>query len=119
MSDAFAHAPSASLRAVALRYPETSEGTSCVNRAFKVRKKNFLFVGEKGANIRVMLKLGPSLDDARARSGDDDRIGVGKTGWVTLNFAAASPLPPDLLEQWVDESFRLLAPKSIVKTLDP
>ena len=53
------------LRSVALSLPETSEGASCVNRAFKVRKQNFLFVGEKKEHIYVMVKLGASLEKAR------------------------------------------------------
>ncbi|MCO4774024.1 MAG: hypothetical protein KDA24_28585 [Deltaproteobacteria bacterium] len=40
--DTFDQAISEHLRAAALALPETSGGTSCVNRAFKVRKKNFM-----------------------------------------------------------------------------
>ena len=111
--DAFAHAVSESLRGMALAYPETSEGTSCVNRAFKVRKKNFLFVGEKADQIKVMLKLGDSLEEARDLG--DPRVGVGSTGWVTLRFSATDPLPEATLAAWVQESFCTLAPKTVVK----
>ena len=104
------------LRAYALALPETSEGTSCVNRAFKVRKKNFLFVGEKAAQVRVMLKLDASLAEAQAMA--DPRISVGKTGWVTLQFAPDDVPDESLLSAWVVESFRALGPKSVVKQLD-
>lgn len=117
MSDTFAHAVSRHLRALALAFPEVHEGQSCVNRAFKARKKNFLFVGEKGDQIRVMVKLGPSLDAARERAAADDRVTVGKTGWATLSFPAHDPLPGEVLARWVDESFRLLAAKTLVRTL--
>lgn len=114
--DAFTQPISQTLRSAALAFPETSEGTSCVNRAFKVRKKNFLFVGEKEQTVRVMMKLGPSLQEAAALQ--DARIAVGKTGWVTINFANDDPLDAELLVGWVRESFRVLAPKRLLVTLD-
>ncbi len=104
------------LRAVAMALPETDEGTSCVNRAFKVRKKNFLFLGEKDGEIRFMAKLTDSLDTAAAM--DDPRVDVGKFGWVTLRFAPDDPVAPELLEGWVLESFRALAPKTVLRQLD-
>ena len=104
------------LRSVALALPETSEGTSCVNRAFKVRKKNFFFLGEKDNNIRVMVKLADSLEEAVAMA--DSRISVGNTGWVTLNFAPDNVPDENLLSEWVVESFRTLGPKTLVKQLD-
>ncbi|MFQ5524720.1 MAG: MmcQ/YjbR family DNA-binding protein [Thermoanaerobaculia bacterium] len=111
--ETFAHAISQRLRAKALSFPETSEGTSCVNRAFKVRKKNFVFVGEKDDNVRVMVKLSESLDAARALG--DPRIGLGSIGWVTLNFAPDDAPDPEMLEGWIEESFRTLAPKTVVR----
>ena len=111
----FHHAICQSLREAALRLPETSEGTSCVNRAFKVRKKNFLFIGEKPGWLRVMLKLTESLDEARAM---DDRVDVGKTGWVTLRFEPTNAIDEELLFRWIVESFRALAPKAVVKQLE-
>ncbi len=104
------------LRAKALALPETSEGSSCVNRAFKVRKKNFLFLGEKPDQVRVMVKLSDSLEAARALK--DPRIGVGNTGWVTVLFAPDDVPDAELLSAWVVESFRTLGPKTLVKQLD-
>lgn len=104
------------LRKKALSLPETSEGTSCVNRAFKVRKKNFLFVGEKENQVRVMFKLAPSLDEATTM--DDPRFSVGKTGWVTVLFAPDDVPDENLLADWVVESYRALGPKTLVKQLD-
>ncbi|MBT3220870.1 MAG: MmcQ/YjbR family DNA-binding protein [Proteobacteria bacterium] len=112
--ESFLYPLSDKLRSVALDLPETSEGTSCVNRAFKVRKKNFLFIGEKPGWLRVMLKLTESLDEARAM---DDRVDVGKTGWVTLRFEPTNAIDEELLFRWILESFRALAPKTVVKQL--
>ena len=104
------------LRTLALSLPETSEGSSCVNRAFKARKKNFLFLGEKDGRLRIMLKLAASLDQAAAMN--DPRVVIGKFGWVTLQFGPDEPLPLDLLSAWTLEGYRALAAKTLVKQLD-
>jgi len=117
MSERFTSDVLQSLRDHALAFPETSEGSSCVNRAFKVRKKNFVFLGEKGDGMcRVMVKLGPSLEAARART--DAGLSVGKTGWVTWNFPGDQAPEAALLAAWVEESFRVLAPKTLIRQLD-
>ena len=114
--EAFSQPISEHLRAQALALPETSEGTSCVNRAFKVRKKNFLFVGEKPKLVKIMLRLDASLEKAQAM--EDPRIEVGKNGWVTVRFSPDDVPDANLLSAWVVESFRTLGPKSVVRQLD-
>jgi hypothetical protein len=104
------------LRQSALSLPQTSEGSSCVNRAFKVGSKNFLFAGEKDGQVKIMLRLFDSV--AQAEALDDQRIKVGKFGWVTIRFAADDPPDSGLVEQWVLESYRGFAPKKILKELD-
>lgn len=118
MSEHFSNPITSALRDHAMTYPETSEGASCVNRAFKVRKKNFLFVGEKDdGSCKVMLKLGPSLDHAEGIAKADTRFEVGSNGWTTVRFGTSELPDAELLKQWVDESYRLLAPKTLVKSL--
>ena len=63
-----------------------------------------------------MVKLGPSLEDAAAMG--DPRVDVGKLGWVTVQFRPDDAPDATLLEAWVEESYRLLAPKTLVKQLD-
>lgn len=118
MAETFTDPLCLALRERALALPEVSEGASCVNRAFKARKKNFLFLGEKPGEIRVMVKLGPGLAAAEQRAADDARISVGKHGWLTLRFAPGAPLPMELLGDWLEESYRLVAPKTLVRQLD-
>lgn len=104
-----------SLREHAMRLPETTEGSSCVNRAFKAAgKKNFLFLGEKPDQLRVMLKLGPSLEQAGQQFADDPRVSIGKTGWVTMTCPPDDPPQAEVLRAWIDESFTLFAPKRLL-----
>lgn len=116
MSDHFTNPLTCALRQHALTFAETTEGASCVNRAFKVRKKNFLFLGEKpDGSCKVMLKLGPSLPAASRLAQADARFEVGKNGWTTVRFGESDPPDPALLTEWVGESYRLFAPKSLLQ----
>ena len=108
----------AGLRRLALRFPETDEGISCDKAAFKAHGKAFLFVGCGEATDCVMLKLGESLPEAaRLAAKNPATFKVGGTGWVTITIAKGNTLPPDLLPRWINESFRLLAPKTLVAQL--
>ena len=118
MSQLFTNPVTSALREFAMTLPETSEGASCVNRAFKVRNKNFLFVGERSDGAcKVMLKLGESMDQATELVAKDSRFEVGSSGWTTVRFDMSELPDTALLKQWVSESYRLLAPKSLLKLL--
>jgi hypothetical protein len=39
--------------------------------------------------------------------------GLGKSGWVNAHFEAKDEVPLDILEQWVEESFRAVAAKRV------
>jgi hypothetical protein len=41
----------------------------------------------------------------------------GRSGWVTATFAPGVAPPLDPLKDWIDESYRAVAPKSLVKQL--
>ena len=106
------------LREIAFRYPEVEEGASCHNRAFKARKKAFLFMGMDDDSWNVKIKLGGSLPEAEALSEKSpDNFSVGGHGWTEVTFPHDQSPPAGLMERWIDESFRLLIAKTLVKTL--
>ncbi len=113
--DTFEYAISRRLRAAAMALPEASEGHSCVNRAFRVGKKAFFYLGEKPAHIYAMLKLTDSYESAAEM--DDPRVAAGKNGWVTLRFQADDHPDAATMERWVVESYRALVPKKFVALL--
>jgi len=114
----FRFAGTRALRARALEFPGVAEGDSCVKRSFKARTKGFLYLGEKDESYNVMLKVGDSLDDVRRFCAErPDTRSVGETNWVTLDFAG-DEAPPPALNDWIEESFRLLAPKKLVAELE-
>lgn len=107
------------LQTVALQYPEVAEGIACKGTAlesqnFKAGKKSFLFVGP--ADIK--LKLRDSLADAATLASEEpDRYRVGANGWVTVRIACGDFPPMDLLERWIDESYRAVADNRLVAML--
>lgn len=113
--ETFTQPISEELRTAAMALPEASEGTSCVNRAFRVGKKAFFYLGEKPDHIRLMVKLGPSLEAAAAMN--DPRVSVGKHGWTTIRMPNDELFGLDQLNSWISESYRALAPKKLVAQL--
>jgi len=115
----FRYAVSDKIRDHAMTFPETVEGSSCVNRAFKAGGKNFAFLGEKDGECSLRLKLESSIPDLEERSSaDSDRWQVGKGGWVLLKFPPGDAPKIAELRGWITESFRLLAPRKVVAQLD-
>ena len=118
-SETFDYAISEKIRSHALTFPQTVEGSSCVNRAFKAGGKNFAFLGEKDDECRLRLKLDASISDLEQRAvSDPERWQVGKGGWVLVKFPPSDAPKIADLRRWITESFRLLAPKKIVAEFD-
>ncbi len=116
----FDYAISETIRAHAMTFPSTVEGTSCVNRKFVAGGKNFVFLGEKPDECSVRLKLDAAVPEIQALAKDDpERWQVGSNGWALLRFAPDSPPPIPDLERWITESFHLLAPKKVIALLNP
>jgi hypothetical protein len=113
--------PMKEARKRALGYPEAEEGIACAGtslekRTIKVRSKAFLFLGPKD----LMLKLGESLAEARIMaSREPDRYHAGASGWVKVDLEKHGPPPIEVLARWIDESYRLLAPRTLVAALPP
>ena len=104
---------SALWRSVALSYPEVEEGSSCNKAAFKVKGKSFLFLGPEDGGYNIMVKLAASRAEAETMDG----VEVGPH-WITARFKDSARLSSGLVERWIDESYRALAPKRLLKDLD-
>jgi hypothetical protein len=111
--------PAEVLREAAIEYPDAEEGVACEGtalekRTVKVRKKAFLFLSANDA----MFKLRDSLDEAEELAeSEPDRYKPGAHGWVTVTFGDIGTLPTDRLLNWLDESYRLFAPKQLLSKL--
>ena len=102
--------PTDAIRTRAAAFPSVAPGTSCNQSAFKVGKRAFLYIGPgaRGRGFKAMFKLDRSMPRARElASAHPDRFEVGSTGWVTTRFTAEEPLPEDLWQEWLEESYDL------------
>lgn len=110
----------ATLEALALSFPETWVDTPWGDRVVKVRTKICLFSSASGSESPVVtVKLPDSRDHALSLPGAKPTgYGLGKHGWVTIPLAGLSPEDTEVLLDFVEESYRAVAPKTLVKQLD-
>lgn len=106
------------LRQVATALPEVTEGITCDKAAYKAGGKAFLFVGTGDAEATIMLKLQASLPEAKKLAAVHPAIyKIGGQNWVTITLPNNERPRIDLLTRWIEESYRLLAPKRLVADL--
>ena len=106
------------IRELALSFPETYEDHPWGDTVVKAsNKKIFLFAGEdREGRFCVSVKL-PESNDAALSLGftEPTGYGLGKAGWVSVRFKGVKP---HLLEDFVEESYRNVATKTLIKELD-
>ncbi len=107
------------LRDRALSYPEAVEEFPWGHRAIKVKAKIFLILDRSDGVLSVTMKLPDSnayalMQPYAERTG----YGLGKSGWVSCRFNPGADVPLDLLDEWVEESYRAVAPKKLVLALN-
>ncbi|MGH6869910.1 MAG: MmcQ/YjbR family DNA-binding protein [Rhizomicrobium sp.] len=112
-------APFARLKAKALSYPEATEEHPWGDTAIKVRGKTFIFLGEDGGGLSLSVKLPASREFALEYPFTRPTpYGLGKSGWVSSQFAGPDAPPMDVLEAWLNESYRAIAPKKLTQHMD-
>jgi predicted DNA-binding protein (MmcQ/YjbR family) len=107
------------LREFALRFPGAVEEHPWGHCAIKVKKKMFVIMGGTDEKKSVTVKLPSSgrmalLLPFTSPTG----YGLGKSGWVTSEFVSGDDVPVDRLCEWIEESYRAVAPKKLVAELD-
>ena len=103
----------------ALSYPESYEDSPWGERVAKVKKKIFVFFHVPSDELNVTVKLPESATIALSLPFvTPTGYGLGKSGWVTATFAARDKPPVEVLKQWIDESYRNVAPRKLVVRLD-
>jgi predicted DNA-binding protein (MmcQ/YjbR family) len=110
----------ARLKKHALTYPEAVEDHPWGHIAVKVRRKAFVFMALKDGRLRLSMKLPESGVAALTLPfASPTGYGLGKSGWVTAQFQGKAKVPVALLQEWIDESYRTVAPKRLVATFEP
>ena len=106
------------LRAHALSYPEAEEAFPWGERAIKIRGKAFLFMRLADAELSFSVKLPRTSIQALALPFvKPTEYGLGRHGWVTVRPATTNKALERQYIEWIDESFRAVAPKRVVALL--
>jgi predicted DNA-binding protein (MmcQ/YjbR family) len=107
------------LKDFALGYPGAHEDHPWGETVVKVGKKVFVFLGKPAdGGIGLSVKLPSSATLALSLPfASPTGYGLGKAGWVTAAFGPRAKVPVEVLRQWIDESYRAVAPKTLVKRL--
>ena len=104
--------------AFALSFPGTTlEKPWEDDEVVKVSGRIFVFLGPVGSR-RLSVKLAESHAHALAIAGAEPTgYGLGRAGWVTVPFRAPG-VTLEVLRDWVEESYRIRAPKRLLARLD-
>ncbi len=106
------------LRDIAMAYPEAHEDFPWGHRAIKVKGKAFVFMSGGDEQLTLTTKLPASSEVALLLPYvSPTGYGLGKSGWVTATFGPQDEAPVEMLREWIDESFRAVAPKKLVAQL--
>jgi predicted DNA-binding protein (MmcQ/YjbR family) len=108
------------LRALAFSFPGAYEDSPWGESVAKVGKKVFVFMGMPTAtSFGFSVKLPDSADQALSFDWvEPTGYGLGKAGWVSVSLARGVKAPAGLLEDWIEESYRTIAPKKLIAELD-
>lgn len=111
------------LRKAALVYPDTVEDFPWGHIAMKVAgKKAFLFMGadEEGNGFSCSMKLPFRNEEAlKLKGARPTEYGLAKSGWVTFWYPAKAKPPMAKLIDYLDESWRAVAPKKLSAAFAP
>jgi predicted DNA-binding protein (MmcQ/YjbR family) len=111
------------VRAFALGLPGAVEEFPWGESVAKVNKKVFVFLGVDDGSyplgVTVKLKDETAHAHALASPGAEPAgYGLGKAGWVSIPLEQQDALAAEVLCDWVEESYRVIAPKRLIAELD-
>jgi predicted DNA-binding protein (MmcQ/YjbR family) len=86
----------------------------------KVGKKIFVFMGlESDVTPKICVKLPESNGQALGLdSATPAGYGLGRSGWVVIELTGRDRPSLEVLCDWVEESYRSIAPKKLIAELD-
>jgi predicted DNA-binding protein (MmcQ/YjbR family) len=111
------------VREFALGLPGAAEEFPWGETVAKVNKKVFVFLGVDDGSYPLGITLKLKDEEAHAHAltspgAEPAGYGLGKSGWVRIPLAEQGAPVAELLCDWVEESYRAIAPKKLVAELD-
>jgi len=84
-----------------------------------VNDKTFVYLGLRDGEVSVGVKLPVSRATVLALPKTTPMAyGLGKSGWVSIRFEPSAGPPLDTIKRWVMESYRVQAPKRVLRQLE-
>ena len=111
--------PVDSLRQICLSFPEAAEKETWGHPTFRVNNKMFVTCSKGDTtNPTMTLKAPPGEEELLLASGGRFFFPsyVGSKGWIGITLSTSTDW--DEIRELVDDSYRLIAPKRLVKALD-
>ncbi|MBC9724289.1 MmcQ/YjbR family DNA-binding protein [Streptomyces sp. TRM68367] len=111
------------VREFALGLPGAVEEFPWGESVAKVNKKVFVFLGVDDGSypLGMTVKLKDEAAHAHALSvpgAEPAGYGLGRSGWVSIPLGEKGAPAAELLCDWVEESYRTIAPKRLTAELD-
>jgi predicted DNA-binding protein (MmcQ/YjbR family) len=111
------------VRQFALGMPGAAEEFPWGETVAKVNKKVFVFLGSDDGShpLGVTVKLEDEAAHAHALTcpgAEPAGYGLGRSGWVSIPLEPKGAPSAELLCDWVEESYRTIAPKRLTAELD-
>ena len=104
----------AALRRHGLGLPEAVEEFPWGHSALKVRGKTFVFLNQSEEELSLSVKLPVSRDFALIFDwAEPTGYGLGRSGWVSARFGPNDEPDMELLQRWIVESYKAVAPKKL------
>ena len=106
------------LRRHGLGLPEAVEEFPWGHSALKVRGKTFVFLNQSEEELSLSVKLPVSRDFALIFDwAEPTGYGLGRSGWVSARFGPNDESDMELLQRWIVESYKAVAPKKLAATV--
>lgn len=111
------------VREFALGLPGATEEFPWGETVAKVNKKVFVFLGVTDGSypMGMTVKLKDEAAHAHAMTSpgaEPAGYGLGKAGWVSIPLDEESSPAAELLCDWIEESYRTIAPKKLIAELE-
>ncbi len=108
------------LRSMGLHYPGAHLKSPWPGHMdLAVKDKTFAYLSIEGDPFSISCKLPASCSAALMLPFcTPTAYGLGKSGWVSAQFAPGDEIPVDMLKAWIEESYRAQAPKKLVASLE-
>lgn len=107
------------LKAFGLAYPGAHEKAPWPgHNDVAVKDKTFVYLNVPGEPLGIGCKLPKTGNVALMLPWVKPmEYGMGKSGWVSATPPADQAVPIEMFKEWIDESYRAQAPKTLVKQI--